>query len=166
MNGRAAQADGEWTSVRTASLRGGCRPPDSGPGAEHPAGKGDDVGENLTAVGLVEDLVTGPRVCDHLGGLPSDRLQPGPGGAEGDEPVVLAVEVEQGQLTDAARRLDRGHGIVHALQGGALEVSVPDQLVGLVRPAHGFVPREGGGVDRKSTRLNSSHVAISYAVLC
>src|SRR5699024_3188169 len=57
-----------------------------------------------------------------------------------------AEEVEQGQLTDAGRRLDRGHGIVHALQGGALEVSVPDQLVGLVRPAHGFVPREGGGV--------------------
>src|SRR5690625_6252842 len=24
----------------------------------------------------------------------------------------------------------------------------------------------GGGVDRKSTRLNSSHVAISYAVFC
>src|SRR5690349_24225851 len=25
---------------------------------------------------------------------------------------------------------------------------------------------EGGGVDRKSTRLNSSHVEISYAVFC
>src|SRR5690625_6657369 len=24
----------------------------------------------------------------------------------------------------------------------------------------------GGGIDRKSTRLNSSHVAISYAVFC
>src|SRR5439155_25067932 len=26
--------------------------------------------------------------------------------------------------------------------------------------------RDGGGADRKSTRLNSSHVAISYAVFC
>src|SRR5436305_3431334 len=25
---------------------------------------------------------------------------------------------------------------------------------------------EGGGIDRKSTRLNSSHVRISYAVFC
>src|SRR5690625_789487 len=103
VNGRAAQADGEGTSVRPAALRGGCRPPDSGPGAKHPAGKGDAVGENLTAVGLVEDLGTGPRVCDHLGGLPSDRLQPGPGGTEGDELVVLAVEVEQGQRSEERR---------------------------------------------------------------
>src|SRR6266511_5757026 len=27
-------------------------------------------------------------------------------------------------------------------------------------------PRRGGGGDRKSTRLNSSHVKISYAVFC
>src|SRR5437870_6984391 len=36
----------------------------------------------------------------------------------------------------------------------------PDQIVFL----HGDFSR--GGVDRKSTRLNSSHVAISYAVFC
>src|SRR6516225_599446 len=28
------------------------------------------------------------------------------------------------------------------------------------------VPRSGIGVDRKSTRLNSSHMSISYAVFC
>src|SRR5437667_1206961 len=27
-------------------------------------------------------------------------------------------------------------------------------------------PLEGGSVDRKSTRLNSSHITISYAVFC
>src|SRR5437868_11137769 len=27
-------------------------------------------------------------------------------------------------------------------------------------------PRDAGGEDRKSTRLNSSHVSISYAVFC
>src|SRR3712207_8594714 len=30
----------------------------------------------------------------------------------------------------------------------------------------GFVPRLGDGRDRKSTRLNSSHANISYAVFC
>src|SRR3989442_9665321 len=38
------------------------------------------------------------------------------------------------------------------------------------RPAghagHGFPRGLRGGVDRKSTRLNSSHVRISYAVFC
>src|SRR5207253_8913814 len=39
--------------------------------------------------------------------------------------------------------------------GGALVVA------GALEPSLGFVPL---GIDRKSTRLNSSHVAISYAV--
>src|SRR3712207_7080613 len=46
-------------------------------------------------------------------------------------------------------------------------------VVGAVRAVGGAVdPREGGGgvdravVDRKSTRLNSSHANISYAVFC
>src|SRR5690606_39901909 len=33
-------------------------------------------------------------------------------------------------------------------------------------PPCGFAPRRKAGVDRKSTRLNSSHVKISYAVFC
>src|SRR5207249_10530561 len=32
--------------------------------------------------------------------------------------------------------------------------------------APGDLTRRGAGVDRKSTRLNSSHVSISYAVFC
>src|SRR5438874_3814778 len=40
----------------------------------------------------------------------------------------------------------------------------------LVTPVHSQDPRQGRGgrgqVDRKSTRLNSSHVEISYAVFC
>src|SRR5439155_21436589 len=39
-----------------------------------------------------------------------------------------------------------------------------------LRQATGIVIQSGGGIglrqDRKSTRLNSSHVAISYAVFC
>src|SRR5699024_11863793 len=30
----------------------------------------------------------------------------------------------------------------------------------------GMIPKNGGRSDRKSTRLNSSHVSISYAVFC
>src|SRR5438067_7016111 len=34
------------------------------------------------------------------------------------------------------------------------------------RPAGGVGAARGGKLDRKSTRLNSSHVSISYAVFC
>src|SRR5690606_40156705 len=37
---------------------------------------------------------------------------------------------------------------------------------GLSLPDGGTVRREAAGPDRKSTRLNSSHVKISYAVFC
>src|SRR3712207_8553194 len=46
----------------------------------------------------------------------------------------------------------------------------PAQQVGdrlrLRRPGAGRADRGGGGEDRKSTRLNSSHANISYAVFC
>src|SRR5699024_11981335 len=35
-----------------------------------------------------------------------------------------------------------------------------------VRPEHRMIAHTGFLVDRKSTRLNSSHVSISYAVFC
>src|SRR5690625_5757645 len=35
-----------------------------------------------------------------------------------------------------------------------------------IETAEDYVARVSGGRDRKSTRLNSSHVAISYAVFC
>src|SRR3712207_7131553 len=41
---------------------------------------------------------------------------------------------------------------------------VPDDI--LQRPHVGGQPRFGRAEDRKSTRLNSSHVNISYAVFC
>src|SRR5690606_41857942 len=55
-------------------------------------------------------------------------------------------------------------GSVHdpIYQGARRELAdsaVPEPKPGLVTDAH-------GGVDRKSTRLNSSHVKISYAVFC
>src|SRR5690606_42039337 len=41
-----------------------------------------------------------------------------------------------------------------------------DDREGSVARAGGSVPRRADGRDRKSTRLNSSHVKISYAVFC
>src|SRR5699024_12139403 len=35
-----------------------------------------------------------------------------------------------------------------------------------IADTNGFLKQEKGTVDRKSTRLNSSHVSISYAVFC
>src|SRR5207253_4302591 len=68
--------------------------------------------------------------------------------------------------TTLFRSLDRDHlvGVPAAVVAAeaphrARESSADEALlrVGVVQPAH---------LDRKSTRLNSSHVAISYAVFC
>src|SRR5690625_7040915 len=41
-----------------------------------------------------------------------------------------------------------------------------DQIKGVVNRIAEYIKEEGGTIDRKSTRLNSSHVADSYAVFC
>src|SRR5256885_9597458 len=58
-----------------------------------------------------------------------------------------------------------GHGVARPRTGDADDRSDPDQA----EPEIGLVPiqMEGDGpLDRKSTRLNSSHLVISYAVFC
>src|SRR5690625_1724678 len=63
---------------------------------------------------------------------------------------------------------DTGDGVkvtVSPADGGESQVLEADRMLSAI----GFAPRvEGYGLeeDRKSTRLNSSHVAISYAVFC
>src|SRR5690625_6959939 len=62
------------------------------------------------------------------------------------------------------RLLEAGHGrqagvVVDAGEGLAL-------VEGLAVAVEAAVVVRGEGGDRKSTRLNSSHVAISYAVFC
>src|SRR5690625_7521511 len=60
--------------------------------------------------------------------------------------------------------------VIHTLSlHDALPISVTALLTGLLEPAGVLGVVEGeptGFLDRKSTRLNSSHVAISYAVFC
>src|SRR5690625_4419722 len=54
-------------------------------------------------------------------------------------------------------------GVLEAGAGDPLEVDGRDDLVGVDVAAP---QRDADAGDRKSTRLNSSHVAISYAVFC
>src|SRR6266508_5128071 len=59
----------------------------------------------------------------------------------------------------------------HLHADGRSDVAGPDRvgdggLPSACRVATGLGTRMGGRRDRKSTRLNSSHVAISYAVVC
>src|SRR5690606_39606051 len=87
--------------------------------------------------------------------------------------------------TTLFRSLEPGHGNGERAQAavdagvGPQRDGVADLLVGTAEEhhaqrdcrehadAHGHVrPASGGGPDRKSTRLNSSHVKISYAVFC
>src|SRR2546430_8122238 len=52
--------------------------------------------------------------------------------------------------------------------GGAAVAGAPvaENVEVFERKAHGVESRVAGGADRKSTRLNSSHSQISYAVFC
>src|SRR5439155_26462702 len=72
--------------------------------------------------------------------------------ADGHEQrIVVGAELLAGLVLEARERL--GHLVAEPLGLGAIGPHVLDA-------------RLGGRGDRKSTRLNSSHVAISYAVFC
>src|SRR5256885_12002567 len=74
----------------------------------------------------------------------------------------------------AARSIERSTpcGCVrkrHRAQHGdwqCTEKGADRKLVGLEHPLRRQCVRYGGKLDRKSTRLNSSHLVISYAVFC
>src|SRR5688500_19099408 len=69
-------------------------------------------------------------------------------------------------LEKAELRVERGR--VHAILGenGAGKSTLIKIMAGVVEPDEGRMLLEGTEVDRKSTRLNSSHLVISYAVFC
>src|SRR5690606_41239619 len=91
------------------------------------------------------------------------------GGRTGtDRAHVAKHHVDQvGQLVEAGlaqRATDRRHARV------VLDLEIDRVGAVLVQVAQGLLERLGvdhhGAEDRKSTRLNSSHVKISYAVFC
>src|SRR5690242_21303945 len=73
--------------------------------------------------------------------------------------ALVAFGGEDGQpagaepVADPAERVDAGHGV--SCWSGAAR-----------HGGHPCRPRDRGVLDRKSTRLNSSHMSISYAVFC
>src|SRR5256885_7049563 len=56
----------------------------------------------------------------------------------------------------------------HAVRGGPGEQRAPELLVHRAQPVQrrARLTSSSGARDRKSTRLNSSHLVISYAVFC
>src|SRR5204862_1981380 len=77
------------------------------------------------------------------------RVQPQPVDARHRHP--LGIEARDDQRSELAAALDQDHHILgRQLAPLALQVEIADPAL----------------EDRKSTRLNSSHVEISYAVFC
>src|SRR5690554_7750917 len=74
--------------------------------------------------------------------------------------TVTVVVMGEG-IMRSARQVARGLGI---LEGGVAEPATVREDV--FEEASWETLLEEGAVDRKSTRLNSSHVRISYAVFC
>src|SRR5690625_6581906 len=68
--------------------------------------------------------------------------------------------LDQHNVGDLKRELKK-NGLLHRGSFQVMEVASPSNNVGM--GVIGFYRDKG---DRKSTRLNSSHVAISYAVFC
>src|SRR3712207_9324407 len=70
-------------------------------------------------------------------------------------PIWMAIPAER---TVPSPRSHEGHEWLYVLSGRVRLVLGDDDLV--------LAPGEAAELDRKSTRLNSSHVNISYAVFC
>src|SRR5690606_41898486 len=78
-------------------------------------------------------------------------LQPAPGGGTGVDDAPDGAGVAPGHgVHQGGEMLGKGSGRLHHRVGVEGEDVAP----------------QGPGTDRKSTRLNSSHVKISYAVFC
>src|SRR5690625_6200703 len=74
--------------------------------------------------------------------------------------TARAVAQEAGKVLDALDALDHRVADLRAGRTGTLHFGYATSV------AATWVPELAREVDRKSTRLNSSHVAISYAVFC
>src|SRR5699024_11527906 len=73
---------------------------------------------------------------------------------------------DAGRITTVVDVVDLLDPVV-LLQGDGVEPAhVADHRERRLEPTEGIGCRAGPHVDRKSTRLNSSHVSISYAVFC
>src|SRR5689334_24339762 len=81
------------------------------------------------------------------------------GTVTGVQTCALPISFEQA-------RAQHGHRLGAVLDLGALVGAAHNEAGGLVLDLHGGIGGVDALADRKSTRLNSSHSSISYAVFC
>src|SRR5699024_8562451 len=121
------------------------------------------------ALGLLDVLVLPNRVCRLLGHT-ADSTADGQWGnvltGLPDDPSLGLPESRVGIATDAGNTVERLDAILLRLRLFFLALSSGLSRIFFGRCQCGSAV--GGEIlgDRKSTRLNSSHVSISYAVLC
>src|SRR5699024_12402359 len=75
---------------------------------------------------------------------------------------VIAYAAIQGKEIDTELAASALHNIINK---GEAKPLTPDEVIEYVSRYYQITPEDIRG-DRKSTRLNSSHVSISYAVFC
>src|SRR5438034_2514792 len=98
-------------------------------------------------------------------------IEASPDGLAHDFLLILRLGPIEDHAPPAATPPRQGHGndFVHLL-GREFAVSSTISRTRLAprrfRMLFSLAPREGSRLDRKSTRLNSSHTVISYAVFC
>src|SRR5436309_10788229 len=85
--------------------------------------------------------------------------------------VTATPEIYTLSLHDALpiferHRFRRSRALRHCTPGPAKKVGLPARIFALRGGGNPTRPRHFPFLDRKSTRLNSSHVKISYAVFC
>src|SRR6266480_111250 len=114
----------------------------------------------------------GNRVAGHLH-RPGQRVEAVSAVGDADQPLRQCAE-RAAQARIGRQRPDQRRRVLH-LAGHPLEVcarqeqqAVAGEELAALRLLHRFEMRGVGGErgDRKSTRLNSSHMSISYAVFC
>src|SRR5688500_13999669 len=113
----------------------------------------------LISIVLVAGLIAlGVRMLLPRGGETEPLTAPGSEpAAEGGEPAISEVQVTVPKLSPPAPFQYKDNIV-------PIEISEYAGYAGLIAANGGLDPNEGS--DRKSTRLNSSHLVISYAVFC
>src|SRR5262245_7863985 len=90
------------------------------------------------------------------------------GTTPGQQEMVLTNRGRLKKILESARGIKKGDTSEQALAAYQAEDKDFDGLVFIARIGvrKGEPKNDGSGEDRKSTRLNSSHLGISYAVFC
>src|SRR5699024_10519272 len=111
-------------------------------------------------------IQTGTALKAVLGGEKASGIQTDQGTIQSDMVVVsIGIRPNTAFLKDSGIKMDRGTIVVD----GQMRTNLPDVYAAgdcvVVKNRITGKP-QWTAIDRKSTRLNSSHVSISYAVFC